>query len=572
MIKLDKENRNCGFIEFEEKEKSGKFIQQYLRLDKSKGILEWFADDPLKLSKDASAQGSIDINFITQVDTAVKVKSKAKHCFAVNTPMRKYYFRANDDDNMKLWVEILNNASKIVVSDEETDEAYQSLNGDNSVNFHEEYSYKTEIVAGVVIQKIVYDDGNTSSAIKTNSSRSHSLASTGSNEADLKSIRSASVVIKEGWAVKQGHVRKNWKRRFFILTTKGFTYHKTDHDRDPIRTIPLSDILAAKVDSNIPSSFNKDNLFMVVTTERIYYIQADNQQEMESWVKAFNDIVHTTKSLKHRTKGSEPGDSHVDVEQHAFNSNINVARRRKVESTLSVASPAHRNSTQVFVPRYGLPHSASPSPVAYYRLSAANDGHYKTMTPNKSQASRKQNKMSHDFRRTASSSEESGNMSSSVDSLNAAFVDSVQVATPPKPKKNKKYMRSISGSDMSSPLVKYEWLPPGKSNPNDRRSYPLSTTMACNEPKPILKPSSASFSSPEKRNRDSKVLVSTQSFSSTSVRSSRSFQLDPKVDLRAAVKPSNVKKKRNTGIFFSLNNVLNKKAEKMNKSDAKKRR
>ena len=39
--------------------------------------------------------------------------------------------------------------------------------------------------------------------------------------------------------------------------------------------------------------------------------------------------------------------------------------------------------------------------------------------------------------------------------------------------------------------------------------------------------------------------------------------LDPKVDYRAAVKPSAVKKKRNSGILFTFSNMLNRKAEKM---------
>jgi len=42
--------------------------------------------------------------------------------------------------------------------------------------------------------------------------------------------------------------------------------------------------------------------------------------------------------------------------------------------------------------------------------------------------------------------------------------------------------------------------------------------------------------------------------------------LDPKVDKRAAVKPSLVKKKKNTtGIRFSMNYMLAKKAQKINK-------
>lgn len=100
-------------------------------------------------------------------------------------------------------------------------------------------------------------------------------------------------VLKQGWGVKQGHVRKNWKRRFFVVTSQGFSYFKSDlvwwrsrrflisqnscftffsQDKDPIRTVPVSAILTAKRDTSILAEY-RDNLFMVATTERKYYIQ-----------------------------------------------------------------------------------------------------------------------------------------------------------------------------------------------------------------------------------------------------------------------------------------------------------
>ena len=42
------------------------------------------------------------------------------------------------------------------------------------------------------------------------------------------------------------------------------------------------------------------------------------------------------------------------------------------------------------------------------------------------------------------------------------------------------------------------------------------------------------------------------------------FNLDPQIDKRSAVKPSLVKKKKNTGVRFSLNYMLQKKQQKIN--------
>ena len=34
-------------------------------------------------------------------------------------------------------------------------------------------------------------------------------------------------VIMKGWLTKQGHFRKNWKRRFFVLKANSLHYYRT---------------------------------------------------------------------------------------------------------------------------------------------------------------------------------------------------------------------------------------------------------------------------------------------------------------------------------------------------------
>ena len=52
-----------------------------------------------------------------------------------------------------------------------------------------------------------------------------------------------------------------------------------------------------------------------------------------------------------------------------------------------------------------------------------------------------------------------------------------------------------------------------------------------------------------------------------------SLKLDPQVDMRAAVRPSLVKRKKNAGgILFSLNTMLYRKVEKMSKDQQRKQK
>lgn len=43
---VDRQNRNCGFLDIEENESSGKFLRRYFILDTQQGSLVWFMDNP----------------------------------------------------------------------------------------------------------------------------------------------------------------------------------------------------------------------------------------------------------------------------------------------------------------------------------------------------------------------------------------------------------------------------------------------------------------------------------------------------------------------------------------------
>ena len=51
-------------------------------------------------------------------------------------------------------------------------------------------------------------------------------------------------VHKQGFLVKQGRRVKSWKRRLFVLDSKGLSYFKTEQ---PIQTVPLSQIVKIQI-------------------------------------------------------------------------------------------------------------------------------------------------------------------------------------------------------------------------------------------------------------------------------------------------------------------------------------
>ncbi|XP_054271114.1 GTPase-activating protein [Macrosteles quadrilineatus] len=116
----------------------------------------------------------------------------------------------------------------------------------------------------------------------------------------------SAVVLKEGMLTKRAQGRKrfgrkNFKARYFRLTTQDLTYSK-HKGKEPLCNIPLSDILA--VERVQEESFKKNNMFQIVQPQRVLYLQASNCVEEKEWVDVLAKICRTN---EHRLDKYHPG-------------------------------------------------------------------------------------------------------------------------------------------------------------------------------------------------------------------------------------------------------------------------
>ncbi|XP_057186922.1 GRB2-associated-binding protein 1 isoform X2 [Triplophysa rosa] len=109
-------------------------------------------------------------------------------------------------------------------------------------------------------------------------------------------------VVCSGWLRKSPPEKKlrryAWKKRWFVLRSGRLTgdpdvleYYKNDHTKKPIRVIDLN--LCEQVDAGL--TFNKKDLehsfiFDIKTIDRIFYLVADTEEEMNKWVRCICDI------------------------------------------------------------------------------------------------------------------------------------------------------------------------------------------------------------------------------------------------------------------------------------------
>ncbi|XP_063977127.1 GTPase-activating protein isoform X2 [Diachasmimorpha longicaudata] len=84
--------------------------------------------------------------------------------------------------------------------------------------------------------------------------------------------------------------RKNFKQRYFRLTTQDLTYSKTK-GKEPLCRISLEEILA--VERLHEDSFKMKNMFQIVQPQRALYVQAGNCVEEKEWIDILTKICHT---------------------------------------------------------------------------------------------------------------------------------------------------------------------------------------------------------------------------------------------------------------------------------------
>ncbi|XP_032937283.1 pleckstrin homology domain-containing family A member 2 [Catharus ustulatus] len=298
---LDRQNRICGFLDIEENETCGKFLRRYFILDTQANHLLWYMDNPQNLAIGAGAVGSLQLTYISKVSIATpKQKPKTPFCFVINALSQRYFLQASDQKDLQDWVEALNRASKITVpkggSVPPATEITKPPVVAQAQDRKPQVAYKTEIVGGVVVHtpiSINQDAGEGSEVA------AHPLLRRSQSYIPPSATKppAGPPVLKSGFCVKQGNVRKSWKRRFFVLDEFSISYYKCEQDKEPLRSILLKDV--CKTHECLVKSGDllmRDNLFEIITSSRTFYIQADSPEDMHSWIRAITGAVQALKT------------------------------------------------------------------------------------------------------------------------------------------------------------------------------------------------------------------------------------------------------------------------------------
>ncbi|NXG16013.1 PKHA2 protein, partial [Grallaria varia] len=302
---LDRQNRICGFLDIEENETCGKFLRRYFILDTQANHLLWYMDNPQNLAMGAGAVGSLQLTYISKVSIATpKQKPKTPFCFVINALSQRYFLQASDQKDLQDWVEALNRASKITVpkggSVPPATEIAKLPVVPQAQERKPQVAYKTEIVGGVVVHTPISINQNGGDGGEgSEAGAAHPLLRRSQSYIPPSATKppAGPPVLKSGFCVKQGNVRKSWKRRYFVLDEFSISYYKCEQDKEPLRSILLKDV--CKTHECLVKSGDllmRDNLFEIITSSRTFYIQADSPEDMHSWIRAITAAVQALKT------------------------------------------------------------------------------------------------------------------------------------------------------------------------------------------------------------------------------------------------------------------------------------
>ena len=106
----------------------------------------------------------------------------------------------------------------------------------------------------------------------------------------------AEILVEEGFMTKRGGSRKNWQKRFFVLTTKKLTY--AGNRNKPIKgTIDANDMIAVH-DEHDPAEIKKrKNCFCLVTSHRRYYMSCSSDAYKDVWMEALRSVINFTPTI-----------------------------------------------------------------------------------------------------------------------------------------------------------------------------------------------------------------------------------------------------------------------------------
>jgi len=121
-----------------------------------------------------------------------------------------------------------------------------------------------------------------------------SLDDDSSSQSGTLTRRKEENILKAGYLKNEGRKLKNWRKRWFVLTSSALSYYVDQKQKTLVKRIPFAEILQVRANRERLEA----NLFELFTVRRPYYICANSEEDLEEWLFAIKYAMETLENLK----------------------------------------------------------------------------------------------------------------------------------------------------------------------------------------------------------------------------------------------------------------------------------
>ncbi|EPQ54326.1 PH-domain-containing protein [Gloeophyllum trabeum ATCC 11539] len=261
----------------------------------------------------------IDVHACTPV--ALK---KHPYAFGLVSPTRTYYLQASSQDDMQGWVKAISDARELLMQTTAKNSGTSApipipTGGTSDAHYPPPLtpSPPTQSLHMHALTSSESEDAS-SNAPRSFPTSSPTRATFASPNKSLTAPVDASKPVASGYLMKCGSKRRNWRKRWFVLTGEQLVYSGSHMDTKPHRQIALSQILDAleydlpqqragpthvsppgvtsppttvPVNSEEGDAVQKKHTFKIVTTKRTLLLCAPSEEEEIKWLSAVRALI-----------------------------------------------------------------------------------------------------------------------------------------------------------------------------------------------------------------------------------------------------------------------------------------
>jgi hypothetical protein len=222
-----------------------------------------------------------------------------RHCFQLQTATRTFYFSATSAQEKTDWMRAIQTCVSALPPNPGGDRPISDRPiSDRPISDRpiSDRPIADRPAAVAADRTSAYQaDASGSDSPRTSSPVSSSTVPTSPSSSAPPLNRSLSVMLNDsdpplrtGLLSKKGFIRKNWKQRWFVLRPTALSYYRSDKDKEPRGSIPISNKSVLK-----SSSINSKPGFELqsATSDRVYLITCASEAERDEWVSAIERLI-----------------------------------------------------------------------------------------------------------------------------------------------------------------------------------------------------------------------------------------------------------------------------------------